>query len=44
MQANLDAYGVCYADVVKTFSEFDNAVIIRGTVPDTLSQVPSEKV
>lgn len=44
VQANLSVYDECFADVVQNFSEFDNAVIVRGTVPDTLSQVPSEKV
>lgn len=37
-------YSECYEEVVKTFSKFPNAVIIRGSVPDTLPQVKAEKV
>jgi O-methyltransferase len=37
-------YEECYNLVKKTFSEFDNVLIIKGTVPDTLTQVTSEKV
>jgi O-methyltransferase len=37
-------YGECYEDVVRTFSPFPNAVIVRGRVPDTLSEVKTSKV
>jgi O-methyltransferase len=37
-------YEECYDDVVETFREFSNVSIIRGTVPDTLSQVRATKV
>jgi hypothetical protein len=39
-----DAYQECYEDVVRTFSPFRNVKIIRGLVPDTLSQVDSHRV
>jgi O-methyltransferase len=34
----------CYDDVVNTFKPFKNVKVIRGTVPGTLSQVPSTKI
>ena len=37
-------YEECYETVKETFRPFENAVIIRGTVPDTLSEVKSEKI
>jgi hypothetical protein len=37
-------YPDCYASVVKTFEEFPNVKIIRGPVPETLSQVEASKV
>lgn len=37
-------YSECYEDVRQTFALFPNVTLIRGTVPDTLSQVPSERV
>lgn len=37
-------YDECYDEVLKTFSSFKNAVIVRGEVPGTLSQVSSKKV
>jgi hypothetical protein len=37
-------YADCYAEVKKTFEKFENVVIIKGVVPDTLSQVKAEKV
>ena len=42
--ANHGCYAECYADVVKTFVPYPNAVIIRGEVPATLSQITSEKI
>ncbi len=40
----LDFYSECYEDVVKTFAEFPNAIVVRGMVPETLAEVKSEKV
>ena len=37
-------YDECYESVRRTFSSFENVVILKGTVPDTLSEVRSEKV
>jgi len=37
-------YEECYELVKKTFAPFENAVIIKGTVPDTLSEVKAEKI
>lgn len=37
-------YAECYEDVKKTFGGYQNVVIVRGAVPDTLSEVKSEKV
>lgn len=37
-------YSHCYDDVCETFREFDNVVIIKGTVPDTLNEVTSDKI
>lgn len=40
----LSHYGDTYEEVKKTFTHFPNVIIIKGAVPYTLSQVPSEKV
>lgn len=37
-------YEDCYDEVKKTFGNFENVVIVKGAVPETLSQVKSEKV
>lgn len=37
-------YRECYEDVIKTFSPFSNVRIIRGLVPETLSNVDSEQI
>ena len=37
-------YKECYSDVIETFKEFKNVHIIRGTVPDTLVKVSTNKV
>jgi O-methyltransferase len=37
-------YPDCYAQVCATFAPFRNARVIRGRVPDTLSQIDSEKI
>lgn len=33
-----------YDEVKKTFSNFPNAILVKGAVPETLTQVPSTKV
>lgn len=40
----LERYEECYEDVVRTFAHYPNVTIIRGPVPDTLSQVTTERV
>jgi hypothetical protein len=40
----VDTYEDVYPDVVSTFREFSNVRVIRGTVPDTLNQVSSERI
>jgi O-methyltransferase len=42
--ANHDSYEECYSDVVATFKPYSGARIIRGKVPDTLTQVTTEQV
>lgn len=37
-------YVDCYEDVKKTFSSYPNVRIVRGSVPETLSQVDSGKI
>lgn len=37
-------YGECYEEVARTFAPFENAVIVRGVVPDVLPAVTAEKV
>ncbi len=37
-------YSECFDLVQKTFSGFQNAILIRGRIPETLVQVPSDKV
>lgn len=41
---NQSDYEECYDDVVRTFSPFPNAIIVRGFVPDTLSQVTADRI
>lgn len=41
---SFDYYDECYESVVKTFNPYPNAKIIRGTVPDTLHHVETDKV
>lgn len=38
------AYGECHEDVVRTFSPYPNAVVVRGVIPDILPEVPVDKV
>ncbi len=37
-------YTECYDEVKKTFSDYKNVVIVKGAIPETLTQVKSEKV
>ena len=37
-------YERCYDAVVRTFEQYDNVEIVKGTVPGTLEQVTSERV
>lgn len=37
-------YDECYDEVLETFKQFKNVKIIRGSVPETLSQVETKKV
>lgn len=41
---NLQEYDECYEEVVRTFAEFENVVLIRGRIPESLPQVTSEKI
>ncbi len=41
---NDDVYLDCFDQVTQIFRAFDNVVIVRGRVPATLSEVPSEEV
>ena len=38
------AYRGTFESVTKTFKDFDNVIIVKGKVPDTLSQVSSKKI
>ena len=37
-------YSECYEDVKETFRNFPNVKLVRGSVPDTLEQVTSNKI
>lgn len=37
-------YAECWDDAVRTFSPFPNVKLVRGTVPESLSQVTAQKV
>jgi O-methyltransferase len=37
-------YNECFEEVRNTFAPFPNAILVRGTIPDTLSQVPSREI
>jgi len=41
---DLARYDDCYAEVAKTFAPYPRAIIIRGTVPETLSKVDCQQV
>ncbi len=41
---HLVAYEECYEDVKRTFAGFENAMIVRGRIPEILSEVEPEKV
>jgi O-methyltransferase len=44
VQTQLHRYKECYQEVVDTFRDFPNVVLVRGRVPDTLPQVKAERV
>jgi hypothetical protein len=39
-----DIYTECYELTRQNFAEFDDVILIRGTVPDTLSKNPARKI
>lgn len=39
-----EAYSECYDDVCATFAAYDNVIVVRGAVPETLTQVDAEQV
>ena len=41
---NLNDYSECFEEVVQTFSGIQNVHLIRGKIPDTLSQVPAKSI
>jgi hypothetical protein len=42
--ANRHLYSDCYADVVRTFAPYPNAIVVRGVVPHSLSAIDSERI
>lgn len=38
------SYGECYDDVKRTFSGYDNVILVRGVIPDTLPLVEATQV
>ena len=43
-QKTIGPYEECFDDVQKTFSQYENVKLIRGTIPETLTQVESHKI
>lgn len=43
-EPHINGYSDCYSSVLETFREFDNVVIIRGRIPETLPSVRSQRV
>ncbi len=43
-KACVDHYQECFDEVVETFKPFKNVKLIKGKVPDTLSQINSNKI
>jgi len=43
-RSHLNDYAECYEDAKRTFKDFENAILIKGTIPDTLAQVKSNKI
>lgn len=44
VSSNFVRFEECFEDVKKTFAAYENVVLIRGIIPDTLPQVQTEKV
>ncbi len=42
--ANRHLYADCYADVIRTFTPYPNAIVVRGVVPHSLSAIDSERI
>ncbi len=40
----MERYEECYQDVVRIFARYPNVIIVRGPVPNTLPQVPAERI
>lgn len=43
-KANRDEYQECFEEVRREFADFPNVILVRGKVPDTLQQVPSQRI
>ncbi|MBV8245152.1 MAG: class I SAM-dependent methyltransferase [Candidatus Eremiobacteraeota bacterium] len=43
LEQNKEYYFDCYSQVVENFAKYPNAKIIKGRVPDTLTQIDSER-
>jgi len=43
-EINHNEYSECYNEVQKTFKDFENCILIRGVIPDTLPLVVSKKI
>jgi O-methyltransferase len=43
-KTNLVNYNECYEEVRERFADFSNVIIIRGSIPGTLSQVQSKEI
>jgi len=42
--SNLVGYDECYQEVKEIFSEFDNVIIVRGAIPESLIEVKTQKI
>lgn len=41
MKATSGVYSDCHAEVVKRFAPYSNVIIVKGVIPDSLSQMPA---
>lgn len=44
MQKSKAYYSECYNEVKQNFSEFNNVFLVRGSIPNTLTEVPIDQV